>query len=158
MKATLARHIALLAGLMLSAAIAAAEDNSSPVKPYTCLWTSPCTRAQLVSWVKEMAGAEARNCGDLQLQDDQKGARACVREALSEHKPFFIVFDMQGIDSALSVGIALMPDGTAHQLFWDSDITGGSEFHSSISRTECKALELRTEGAEGGPVRCVPAE
>ena len=55
---------------------------------------------------QKIAGAAAVNCGRVGINKDRTQATACALRAYKRHKAFYVIYDEQGIDSAVSDGVA----------------------------------------------------
>lgn len=63
-------------------------------------------------------------------------ADACAVEAFQAGAPFFVVAELQGIDSSVSTAVAF--DGTnLLSLYRDSDPSGGSNVGASVTENIC---------------------
>jgi hypothetical protein len=69
----------------------------------------------------ETAGAGARDCGSVPLPRDRAAAVSCARAALAVGQPFFVAFQVMGIDSTTYEGLAYRAPGQATRILWDSD-------------------------------------
>lgn len=104
-----------------------------------------CTRLEMAKLVRYLGGTGAVDCGGVPRLEDRPAALACVADELDRDSPFFAVFDVQGIDSAVAVGAVRTPGGKYLKIIWDSDITGGGGgiegALSRISSEECERIE-----------------
>ena len=76
--------------------------------------------------LKSSAGSTAIDCGVVMLSESKTNAVACANAALADHRPFFVAFQVQGIDSTIIHGLAVKATGEAVWSMWDSDAFGGS--------------------------------
>lgn len=100
----------------------------------------------------ETAGPQARDCGIVPLSQDRTAAINCTRAALAEGRPFFVAFQVMGIDSTIYDGLAHRALGQTTRILWDSDVTGGSNLVPlrRIHQASCRAPVIRD--AERGPL------
>jgi hypothetical protein len=89
----------------------------------------------------KVAGPSAADCGLVMLDADKTNAVSCAGVALSNHQPFFVAFQVLGIDSQIVHGLAVSENGNAERFSWDSDKYGGRyriKSESWISRQPCR--------------------
>lgn len=55
----------------------------------------------------KIAGRNAEDCGYIRFGKDPKQANRCALESLAQKKPFYVAYDVQGMDSHLIIGLAL---------------------------------------------------
>jgi hypothetical protein len=72
------------------------------------------------------SGASGRSCGVIERGESPEATASCAQEALAAGSPFFVVFEVQGIDSHIFRGLAVNDRGEATFAQWDSDGYGGS--------------------------------
>jgi len=81
-------------------------------------------------------------------------AVSCSRSALESHRPFFVAFQVMGIDSQIVHGLTVDADGKATFFSWDSDKYGGRYGF----KTESWILERPCVGPsvadDKRPIRC----
>ena len=80
--------------------------------------------------VRSWAGADARDCGKVLLRADRSSAMDCVRQEIGRGAPFFVIVQVQGVDSTLFHGLASQRQSSSQMFFYDSDITGGGGVRS----------------------------
>jgi hypothetical protein len=130
-------------------------DEAQLIREFGCPNPTQCTREELVFRLKHIAGPDARDCGDVALGVERDAVLACAKQALDEPGPFRVVLDVQGVDSAIAVGLARGSSGAIKMLTWDSDVTGGGAFRAepTIWSKECVSVEIGA--AEWMPFKCV---
>ena len=128
-------RVALLSGILTCAACA----------PYTAGF-----RKQLL----EIAGDAAFDCGSVPLSQPAGSSATCATEALAARKPFFVAFQVRGIDSQIWDGLALGSDGQSRIVRFDSDPSGGHRFFARprVSIDPCSSPKLPEQSGE--PVEC----
>jgi hypothetical protein len=96
----------------------------------------------------ETAGPGARDCGVVPLSRDRAAAISCARSELTEGRPFYVAFQVMGIDSTIYEGLAYRGPGQATRILWDSDITGGYNLVPirRIREETCSALAIANDG------------
>lgn len=67
-----------------------------------------------------LAGDNALNCGIVEVRQDPIPASDCAQKALSAKQPFVVRYNLQGIDSAVSVGLARDSSGHVYGVEFDS--------------------------------------
>lgn len=72
------------------------------------------------------------DCGRTSPEENPNKATDCALTAFHEHKAFLVRFDLQGIDSAVAIGLAGTEEGVVTALFFDGDPSGGGG--TSITR------------------------
>lgn len=83
-----------------------------------------------------LAGAGATDCGLVPVGGDATAADACAVEAFQGGAPFFVVYELQGIDSSVSTALAY--DGAQLiSLYRDSDPSGGSNVGAEVTENVC---------------------
>lgn len=111
---------------------------------------------ELSTIAQTLAGDGATDCGSVAVGGDTTAADACVIAAFQAGTPFFAVYELQGIDSAVSA--ATVSDGTKVMfLVRDSDPSGGSNVGAVVSETVC-AEPAVTAGEAGHDVLTCAAE
>jgi hypothetical protein len=70
--------------------------------------------------LRSTAGANAENCGTVEIRGDATAANDCVQKALSESRPFYVRYRVRGTDSILSTGLAGSVDGTVYEMHSDA--------------------------------------
>ena len=97
--------------------------------------------------LRRAAGPGARECGVVALDQDRTAAYRCAQAALAQREPFWVAFQVMGIDSTIYEGLASRSPGEAVRLVWDSDIYGGYNLVPirRLSKTACQAPNFRTE-------------
>ena len=102
------------------------------------------------------AGPAARDCGCVPLAGDRTAAVRCSRAALAAGQPFFVAFQVMGIDSTIYTGLAYRGPGQATRIVWDSDITGGSNLVPirRIHQSPCPSPTIRV-AESASPIACV---
>ena len=75
--------------------------------------------------VRGRAGADAVDCGVTRLHHDRAAAVSCSVAALEGGSPFFVVFQVRGIDTQRFCALPVDREGRAVRAEWDSDVYGG---------------------------------
>ena len=103
----------------------------------------------------EAAGPGAQDCGLVPLAAGRAAAINCARTALAEGRPFFVAFQVMGIDSTIYEGLASPAPGHATRILWDSDVSGGYNLVPlrRIHETACGAPGIDDVDA-GSPISC----
>jgi hypothetical protein len=85
---------------------------------------------------RHLAGAGARDCGSVGIDEDPTAVDACVISSFEKHAPFYAIYTLQGIDS--QVMMAFVGNGTSvWTLSYDSDPSGGSDVGAVIYQSTC---------------------
>jgi len=111
--------------------------------------------AEYLAETQSAAGSNALACGVVSLHEPSATAVSCANEALSGGRPFWVAFQVMGIDSTIYRALAGSSDGRYEQLNWDSDIYGGSTLvpRRTIWRRECLDPVVRVVNWES-PISC----
>ncbi len=105
--------------------------------------------------IREAAGTDASACGVVSLNGSRRAALSCAGAALEEGRPFWVVFQVMGIDSQIFEGLAVDAHGRVQQLTWDSDITGGYEIVARRQIWDKPCLRPQVvQGTGSGPIEC----
>jgi hypothetical protein len=107
--------------------------------------------------LRNTAGAGARDCGLVSLQEARTDAVQCSAGALAAGSAFFVAFQVQGVDSIIYVGLAGPAKGDAERLTWDSDVNGGSKSVAErhIFRKPCERPSIRADvSGRAAPITC----
>ena len=104
--------------------------------------------------LSKAAGDGAVDCGLVKLRSSRAQAVSCVRSALASHHAAFAVFQVQGIDSDIYLGLAVDRAGRGTRLMWDSDAYGGGRLFAAESWIEQKPCSQPSVAEEGKPIRC----
>jgi len=75
---------------------------------------------------RRLAGPRGINCGRVPVNGDPKSTTRCALKAQEEERPFRVLYDLQGVDSSVTVGVVRTPEGAVCALTFDSDPSGGS--------------------------------
>jgi hypothetical protein len=104
----------------------------------------------------ETAGPGARDCASVALPHDRTAAVSCARGALAAGQPFFVAFQVMGIDSTIYEGLAYRAPGQATRILWDSHITGGYNLVPPLRRIHQAACPspAMDDAQSGSPVGC----
>ena len=108
---------------------------------------------EYIEFVRSRAGEGATGCGVVRLGQDRTAAVACATAALEQERPFFVIFQVQGIDSDIYYGLSLDNKGAVMRAIWDSDVHGGSRF-AKRARTRAAICNNPQVFAEGQPIQC----
>jgi hypothetical protein len=115
------------------------------------------TLAEYRQLIRKTAGNEAVDCGLVLATTPREPAVACSTSAMTNHQPFFVAFQVRGIDSQIIVGVAVDRAGRATKMLWDSDAYGGGRWWATKSwmqQAGCRGLSV---SADENPIRCNPA-
>lgn len=88
------------------------------------LWPPPTTGQVEHKQLRQIAGWLSLDCGHVRYREDADGAITCARDALRARRPFYVAFDVRGIDSHGTTGLAANSEGTVYQVETDQ-LTGG---------------------------------
>lgn len=123
---------------------------SSFTKPGDSLTTQEPFIRELI----HLAGSNEKNCGIVDLQQDQRAAYRCATESLSLGQPFFVGVQLQGIDSEIWTGIASASDGKLWKVNFDSDVTGSSSFSGKPSLRTIRCASVQFSSIDWVPPFC----
>ncbi len=76
--------------------------------------------ARLQSRLRVLAGQGAVTCGEVAVKTSAESANACARKAFHGGKPFFVTYQLEGIDSAGATALAMDSHGELYTLESDS--------------------------------------
>lgn len=101
------------------------------------------------------AGPAAVECGVVPLGESRSTAVSCARGALDRKAPFWVGFQVMGIDSTVYVGLAHRADGRATHFTWDGDIYGGSALvpQHRLYEVACGKPSVRIQRGKS-PITC----
>lgn len=91
-----------------------------------------------------IAGAESVDCGRVPVGGDRMAADVCAAEAFTAKKAFRVLYDLNGTDSKVISAVAGTPSGQVQTLLYDSDPSGGSGRHATLTRIECVGPHVET--------------
>ena len=139
-------------GIALTLAASAALVSCEPIRE--ALARGPSLQ-DYEETLRLAAGAGARDCGVVALPASRAAAVSCARTALQSGEPFFVAFQVQGVDSTIYRGVVRPLPGRAIVLTWDSDVTGGSSLAAQrrIFSRDCPGPAV-LETDDGGPIGC----
>lgn len=83
------------------------------------LWPTPTTEQLETRKLREIAGWFSVNCGHIRRHENADVAISCATSALTAQKPFYISFDIIGLDSKGIVGLAADHSGKVFQVTTD---------------------------------------
>jgi len=86
--------------------------------------------------LRDIAGKQAMDCGHVGLHQAPDVANDCAVKAWKTNRPFFVRYDVAGIDSRLVVGLASSGGGGVSSVKYDSM---GWDTHTL--RSEAKLLD-----------------
>jgi len=112
------------------------------------------TLNQFRSTLAETAGSTATDCGVVMLDNSKSDAVACSTAALAASKPFYVAFQVQGIDSVIVHGLAFNAKGEATWFMWDSDKHGGRYPNTAESWIDQKPCAHPSVGSSSRPISC----
>jgi hypothetical protein len=104
--------------------------------------------------LRAKAGEGAQDCGTVDLRQSRLPALACAQEALRVGTPFYVVFQVQGIDSRIFHGLASSASGDAAWVQWDSDAYGGGRWFASKPWVREEVCRRPTLSESGPPIEC----
>jgi hypothetical protein len=116
-------------------------------------------KSRFDSRLRALAGDQAKDCGSVTLEQNPAAAIECAREAVAAHAPFRVALAIQGIDSAITQGLAASAQGGAVEIVYDSDTSGGSSLFARPSLTEhrCTRLDFGADRRGRPKITCVQA-
>jgi hypothetical protein len=112
------------------------------------------TLNQFRSKLAQTAGPGAADCGMVMLDSSKSDAVTCSAAALTASKPFYVAFEVQGIDSAIVHGLAVNAKGEATRFMWDSDRHGGRFPNTAESWIDQKPCESPSVTHSARPITC----
>lgn len=104
--------------------------------------------------LSSVAGTGAVNCGAVKLDRwarpavEARTAAECAKYQFEHRKPFYVRFKHPGIDTLISEGIVMGPDGTVYQILDDIGMFGGHW-------VEPCSVPIEWNQPEGGILSCV---
>jgi hypothetical protein len=99
-----------------------------------CGSSASCDLDQLL---RQRAGAGAADCGRVAVGAPTTATDQCIADQTARGMPFFARYDVQGIDSSISLGVVRDPRGQSSVLMRDSDPSGGGNVGAQIAVTVC---------------------
>jgi hypothetical protein len=69
---------------------------------------------------RKLAGAEAIDCGAVQIKQDPASATSCALNAFANKRPFYVRYYVHNIDSEVAGGFAYDKKGNLSALVFDS--------------------------------------
>lgn len=69
---------------------------------------------------QKVAGPGAIDCGRVGIRKDRTPATACAMHAYKHHKPFYVIYNEQGIDAAVADGVAWNVKDLPYSVEYDS--------------------------------------
>ena len=86
-----------------------------------------------------LAGWRGENCGRVKIGQDATAATQCALKAQSNGRPFRVVYNIQGIDSAIAGGIVRTPSGRLLAVTYDGCPMGCgfSLLQQRVSTSDC---------------------
>lgn len=87
------------------------------------------------------SGAAASECG-VSVDVWSRAAVRCVQSAIAAGQPFHARMSRQGIDSVVTFGVAMRPNGSVVTYVYDSAPCGGPTCPPGLERTECGARNV----------------
>ncbi len=111
-----------------------------------------------VDAVAGRAGAQAVDCGHVQLNANATAVNACVQRSFDDGKPFYAIYERMGLDSHVASGISRSTDGTVTILSYDGDPGGGGgDGQPVIDAQICEGAKRRVP-AVGDPAAPLPLD
>jgi hypothetical protein len=103
------------------------------------IWIVPVTGDAMDWRMRYLAGWRSVNCGRVKVRQDAGAATQCALKAQSDGRPFYVVYNIQGIDSLIAGGVVRTPNGRLLALSYDSCPSGCvfSIFQQRVSTTTC---------------------
>jgi hypothetical protein len=86
----------------------------------SCESESPPAECDVPAQLRERAGSGAVDCGHVAIDGGIGSADACVTGAFRDGKPFFALYDEQGIDTFEMLGLASDGHGNVTLIRWRS--------------------------------------
>src|SRR6185437_5284882 len=78
------------------------------------------------SSLKELGGADVRDCGMVALHQSPQQSASCAALSLASHIPFQVGFQLQATDSQIWEGLVVSRSGIPRRVRFDSDPSGGA--------------------------------
>jgi len=100
----------------------------------SCGSSTSCDLDQLL---RQRAGAGAVDCGRVAVGAPTAATDQCIADQTARGMPFFARYNVQGIDSSVSLGVVRDPRGQSSILMRDSDPSGGGNIGAQIGETVC---------------------
>ncbi len=96
--------------------------------------------------VSEIAGVQSIDCGHLQLGGEFAEIKECVTTNFEQAQPFWVTYDLLGIDSYVATAIVLNREEQTIIFHFDSDPAGGGRVNTGRVLYEfCKGAALVEE-------------
>jgi autotransporter translocation and assembly factor TamB len=70
--------------------------------------------------LQKLAGPTAIACGHVKVNTSSKNATACVQRAFTQNKPFYVRYDVVGIDAEIAGGLASSGSHSVYAVTFDS--------------------------------------
>jgi hypothetical protein len=109
-------------------------------------------RPNLEGRIRELTGPGAADCGHVRLNGDRSATSHCLVQAFETSRPFWVRYDLQGIDSHLETVFVRTQHGNFMRIDWDSDVTGNpieSRAKPSLVQTSCSGqLTTAADGSK----------
>lgn len=104
--------------------------------------------------VSGRAGTDAVDCGVTSLHHDRAAAVSCSVAALEGGSPFFVVFQVRGIDSQRFCALSVDGEGRAVRVVWDNDVYGGGNPFMTKASSRVVECDHPRVVDEEVPVQC----
>ncbi len=122
-----------------------------------------CDDCNLPTQLPALAGARAKDCGTLAIEEDPTAARQCIEEALAAGRAFRVSRSLQGTDSIVIRGWVGDSSGMVTELLYDSNICGGggSDCSSNMGcgpRISSSTCTGPTVGTESNLIDCADSQ
>jgi len=106
-----------------------------------------------------IAGTGALNCGRVEVNGDDGLALKCARRAIRRKQPFFVRFDLQGIDSFAANGFAAGGAGDVYLIIYGSGYDAAlDDGHDLVTKCAKPVRILKMTSSNRGALgyRCAP--
>jgi hypothetical protein len=103
-------------------------------------WQTSCgssARCDLDGLLRQQAGPGAVDCGRVAIGATTAAVDQCIADQSARGGAFHARYDVQGVDSSVSLGASRDASGRASVFTWDSDPSGGSNSGPRITETPC---------------------
>jgi hypothetical protein len=109
------------------------------------------------AFIKSLAEPGSSNCGTVAAGASRNTVDQCVSIRFTSADPFYVRYNLQGVDSSLAQAIVYNPSGTSYFLTFDSDPSGGGASNNgTIEQTSCTDVVLNPvyDRTSGLPLMC----
>ena len=111
--------------------------------------TSPLStstsKERLQQAIYRLAGSQATDCGQVPFTGNSSSADACSVAAFKAKQPFYVRYDLEGMDSTIAQIFIGTSQGQIYIIFYDSDPSGGSGAAATITEDLCTNPRISTD-------------